>query len=449
MKIGEKIRLIRKNKKLTQGELVEGIASVTYICRVENGKVTPSPSFLKQISKKLGLTIEDLTNTLDDDRNKLERIIKNNKNNVQSLSESQLIYLHMNALEMHAQNDLANIYGILIHYYTLNNKFTEAEKLVGQSVKVINNNNIDKTNYNHFFYYNKCIGNYFYAKQSFEDAKHYYSLAESYIVDESSLESGNLYFNMSLVYQQIFEEVSINLIYTNKALAIYKKHNHSENLIKTLILLSQQYRDLNRIEDARSHLKKAQSLLFSQQELNHVLNAEIQYNIGKVYQKIGKDQHATQYFKSAIDISQPFIQPKNQNMKHFIPHRNIYAYACKSLVEVFYKQKNWKNADFYLSTAFDLVSNNHLSHLYIELKAMKANILKYRENHICYEKEMKETIQYALTNKHYILAKTLATELGNYYFESKYYKKSVDYYRIAQSHNQNFLDSSVEFSTVL
>ncbi|NDI34984.1 helix-turn-helix transcriptional regulator [Chengkuizengella sediminis] len=449
MEIGEKIRLIRKNKKLTQGELVEGIASVTYICRVENGRVTPSPSFLKQISKKLGLCIEDLTNTLDDDRNKLEQIIKNNKDNVQSLNESELIYLHMNALEMHAQNDLANIYGILIHYYTLNNKFAEAEKLVGQSVKVINNINIDKTNYNHFFYYNKCIGNYFYAKQSFEEAKYYYLLAESYIVNESSLESGNLYFNISLVYQQIFEEVSISLIYTSKALVIYKKHKHDENIIKTMILLAQQYRELNRIEEARSHLKKAQNLLLIQQELNHVLYAEIQYNIGKVYQKVGSDQHATQYFKSALDISQPFIQPKNQNMKYYAPHRIIYAYACKSLVEVFYKQKNWKNADFYLSAAFDLVSSNHLSHLYIELRAMKANILKYRENHICYEKEMKEAIQYAINNKHYILTKTLATELGNYYFENKYYKKSVDYYRIAQSQNHSFLDSSVEFSTVL
>ncbi|MDP5275985.1 helix-turn-helix transcriptional regulator [Chengkuizengella axinellae] len=448
METGEKIRWIRKFKNLTQGELVEGIASVTYISRVETGRVEPSPSFLNKVSKKLGITSEYLTNTLNENRNKLRQLILNYKNNVHLLNESDLFYLQMSALEMHSQNDLTNIYGILISYYTINNHLDEAEKLVGRSVKLISNKNIDKRNFPHFFYYNKAIGNYYYAKQFYEDAKFYYSIAERYITDETSIESGHLYYNYSLVYQQIFEEINISLIYTNKALQIYKMHNHEENIIKTMILLAQQYRDLHRIEDALSNLKKAQKLLL-EHELNHILYSEIQYNIGKVYQKINKDTHAIQYFKSTLQISQPFIQTKLSDMNGSVPHIKIYAYACKGLVEVLYKQKDWEDVQFYFSTAFDISCHHHLPHLYIELKAIKANIYKYKENHIFYEKEMKEAIQYALDHKHYVITKKLATELGDYYFENKYYKKSVDYYRLARNHTQNILDSSVEFSSVL
>ncbi|MEC5267402.1 helix-turn-helix transcriptional regulator, partial [Bacillus mycoides] len=52
MEIGERIRQVRMHKGLTQGELVSEICSVTYLSRIESGKIKPSSSFLKQVSKK-------------------------------------------------------------------------------------------------------------------------------------------------------------------------------------------------------------------------------------------------------------------------------------------------------------------------------------------------------------------------------------------------------------
>ena len=53
MEIGERIGQVRMHKGLTQGELVSEICSVTYLSRIESGKIKPSSSFLKKVSKKL------------------------------------------------------------------------------------------------------------------------------------------------------------------------------------------------------------------------------------------------------------------------------------------------------------------------------------------------------------------------------------------------------------
>ncbi|CAI8720604.1 hypothetical protein EMIT019CA3_140030 [Bacillus pseudomycoides] len=55
MKIGEKIRQIRIHREMTQGELVNGICSIPYLSRVENGTAKPSHSFLEKVSAKLDI----------------------------------------------------------------------------------------------------------------------------------------------------------------------------------------------------------------------------------------------------------------------------------------------------------------------------------------------------------------------------------------------------------
>ncbi|HDR4441493.1 TPA: helix-turn-helix transcriptional regulator, partial [Bacillus cereus] len=62
MEIGERIRHVRMQKGLTQGELVSGICSITYLSRIESGKITPSSSFIQKVSKKLEVKSDYLIN---------------------------------------------------------------------------------------------------------------------------------------------------------------------------------------------------------------------------------------------------------------------------------------------------------------------------------------------------------------------------------------------------
>lgn len=61
MKIGEYIKKLRENKKLSINQLsnLSGISSA-HISRIENGKRKPSPKMLKKIYPFLGVTYEEL-----------------------------------------------------------------------------------------------------------------------------------------------------------------------------------------------------------------------------------------------------------------------------------------------------------------------------------------------------------------------------------------------------
>lgn len=60
MKLGERIRQIRIHREMTQGELVKGICSITYLSRIENGQIKPSQSFLQKVAKKLDIDVNHL-----------------------------------------------------------------------------------------------------------------------------------------------------------------------------------------------------------------------------------------------------------------------------------------------------------------------------------------------------------------------------------------------------
>lgn len=69
MEIGERIRQVRMHKGLTQGELVSGVCSITYLSRIESGKIKPSSSFLIKVSKKLGVNCDFL---IDDNHEEIK-----------------------------------------------------------------------------------------------------------------------------------------------------------------------------------------------------------------------------------------------------------------------------------------------------------------------------------------------------------------------------------------
>ncbi len=76
MQFGEKLRLLRKNKGLTQPELAETMGiEQSYLSKLENGKSLPSNDVLNRILDVFSLGIGDLVDDLDQGvRNQLRQI---------------------------------------------------------------------------------------------------------------------------------------------------------------------------------------------------------------------------------------------------------------------------------------------------------------------------------------------------------------------------------------
>lgn len=57
--LGFYLKQVRKEKKLTQTKLAEGICSRSYISLLEQGQVTPSPEIVTQLAQKLKVDLQE------------------------------------------------------------------------------------------------------------------------------------------------------------------------------------------------------------------------------------------------------------------------------------------------------------------------------------------------------------------------------------------------------
>ncbi|WBW97239.1 helix-turn-helix domain-containing protein [Oceanirhabdus sp. W0125-5] len=63
--IGPYLKKLREKKNMSRSQLADGICSVSYIARIENGNRCPSSVILRQISNKLGITPEHLFRAIE------------------------------------------------------------------------------------------------------------------------------------------------------------------------------------------------------------------------------------------------------------------------------------------------------------------------------------------------------------------------------------------------
>ncbi|WP_139489994.1 tetratricopeptide repeat protein [Brevibacillus dissolubilis] len=58
--VGKRLRHFRKNLRMTQEELAEGICNRSYVSQIEKGNVIPSPEILEQLAKRLQTDLREL-----------------------------------------------------------------------------------------------------------------------------------------------------------------------------------------------------------------------------------------------------------------------------------------------------------------------------------------------------------------------------------------------------
>lgn len=65
IKVGPYLKELRKKNNMTRSQLANGICSVSYITRIENGNRCPSSVILRQLTNKLGITPEYLFRAIE------------------------------------------------------------------------------------------------------------------------------------------------------------------------------------------------------------------------------------------------------------------------------------------------------------------------------------------------------------------------------------------------
>ncbi|EOP10535.1 hypothetical protein KQ3_02104 [Bacillus cereus B5-2] len=164
MEIGERIRQVRMQKGLTQVELVSEICSVTYLSRIESGKIKPSSSFLKQVSKKL---VVDCDFLIDGNYEEIKLTIleicnKYKKDKI--ITEAELSLLELYVREVDSIPLLLKVYGVLIYYHARQKNVLHVKSLIDQASQMIPSQ-VELQDPEDYIYYLKARGLYFYNKQ--------------------------------------------------------------------------------------------------------------------------------------------------------------------------------------------------------------------------------------------------------------------------------------------
>ena len=415
MNIGERIRQIRIHKEFTQGELVSGICSITYLSRIENGQIKPSASFLEKISKKLDADYNFLINADEEDiEPKILEICTKYKTE-KIISEQDLSLLELYVRETSSIPLLLKAYGVLIYYHSRNNNLTYIEPIVDQASQLIPNR-VEAQHNEDFIYYLMARGLYYYNKQDNITAHEIYVQVESLLGVEEHLQHASVYYNLSVVNQRLYKDQSISRLYSTKAYKLYKKLNVENRAIDALIILALQY-NLDKLYDkAFESLKQAE--LGAKAISNSMYLPIISYNYAKIYQGLKDYTNAIKYYEESLQFSK------------FLPNEADKVYTLRSLIEIYIELKDWENVNRLIDDAFKILAVYDVPYAHVQLYGFKASIFKLRGDYYGYEKHMQTAIEMGLEKKQYPLVRELATELGNYFYDNRAYKMSAKYLKI-------------------
>lgn len=415
MAVGERIRQIRIHKGLTQTELIQGICSNTYISNIESGKAKPSYSFILKIAKVLEVEPDFLLqlnqqNIETDVQRIYEEFIQSEK-----IVSQDLALLKLQAKENHSNSTLIKIYYVLIWYY-IKHDMEEVHQLVEQAKNIISTDHSSAENEISYYFYS--MAKYYYENKDYSEAAFYAALYTDSLKDEAgSVREAKAYLNLAQARGKIDEDLELSRTYIRKALQIFKKHDAKTGIGHSLSQLAIQLHVNDFYDESLEVLKELS--VFAEEFNKEYYAPVIEYNYGRVYQKLGKFDQATEHLLKSMEYD------LKANREELTIHAN------KVLAEINIEQKNWKEADAYLTKCFQLTAAYNLPNSHIQILHLKAQIHKARFDFPAYEKELQQAVQLAQEGNYPLLVKEISIELAEHYHEARAYKMAAKYYQIA------------------
>lgn len=258
--LGEKIKILRKNLKLTQNDIACDILSRSILSKIETNKVTPSIYQLKYLATILNISTDFL---LSEDEFDIDTIINR---------EVSLIYkyynqkLYLNIISMYESNkiecskDINSYYYIGASYFELD-FFEESSKLLRKYIKKVLALNLDVQ----FQYINNFVKSINMLSLNYFNNNKTKSAIKYILIGKNFLENKNLIYTDD--YLKIINNLGINFIntfkykscisITEKFINMSKEHLNLRYIPMIYLNLNIASYNINRYEDAIKYIKIA------------------------------------------------------------------------------------------------------------------------------------------------------------------------------------------------
>ncbi|WP_112180353.1 helix-turn-helix domain-containing protein [Paraliobacillus zengyii] len=414
--IGNRIRYHRLELNMTQSDLAEGIISVSYLSKIENGLIEPPQKIIDFLCKELNI------NPYLQERKKyifmkltrdwFEALFKNDIHDAQNL----YIQIEKNNALIEKTESITLIDIHKLKYFLLQEKNEEARRQYEMlQILSVNFNNIENYYWLKFSAYYK-FRNLYYNKslEYFNQAKKYLS-STFYLEDE---EENGLYYMIALSASHARKTYKAQN-YAKKALQFYQKNYHLKQAAQCHILLGISFSRIAEYEEAIKSYKLAEKISRTINDIS-LLATSIQ-NIGNLYSIINKSQESIEYYLKSYNL-----QVNSTHKMKIIP--------IASLMKEYYRRHDIFNANYWLSEGISLLSQDESESVYqyeFQVYEQLINGINQDFDDIILKKIIPFLNEKGLHYEKVAYLKILA----QYYFDTRKYKLSAIYYNHALNIN--------------
>lgn len=409
--LGQAIKINRLRANMTQADLANGIISVSYLSKIENGTAEPPDEIIELLGEKLKINMLHSDEHITDQtiirwfhhllHSKLDesiRLYNRIKDNLSSAIDKQLLSL----IEIHK-----------LCYYSLIQDLDEAEKQIASLQKSSKKfSDIEK------YYFYKFIGNYHYRKLSYKKA------LESYLEAEK-LNKAELFHKMEEIHDLYYlianaasksRQTHLSLLYSLRALDYYQPNYKLKKCAECQIILGISYQRLREFEKAKASYNRAIDIV---EKIDNSLLLKLCYqNIGSMFSDWKQPTDAINYFLKSYEL-----RKYDSDTMKIIP--------ISSLMKEYYNLGDISNSKVWLDLGLDLIKSlNPLDSTYV----YEFTVYKHLINGIddTFEDLMTKEVIPFVEEKELIFEKVFYTKiLAKFYKDKRKYKLSSHYYEKA------------------
>jgi transcriptional regulator with XRE-family HTH domain len=290
--LGQKIKAIRKEKGLTQAELVEDRITRNQLSLIENGINNPSISTLKFIAQRLNVPMSYFLSNDDFSMHKCQRLVTKAESlldagdNDKAITEIESFLGSLNGVEDNTLSDLlGRVYTLLgiAHY---DNDKPRSRQVLLEAIKYL-----EQTD--HKLYLSKAynyIGIIYDDEGNLEQAENYLTKAYTLMLNanlENAILKLNIAYNLAYIYLKQ-EKYAVLIDFVNDNLKYSKKYKIFHNFGEFNMVLSAAYRyTFNNKQAILCTLKAIEYFQFSDDEVNKYtcyINLGIFYRLSVDYE---------------------------------------------------------------------------------------------------------------------------------------------------------------------
>lgn len=412
LNIGKLIATIRMEKGITQEDLSRGICSITYLSKLENGKIEPSAEILRFICEKLNIKFSHMQKENQKLKSEIEELYYAINIDNQDLAER----LYNSISEKDIYTPEMNTYYLLIlyRYYIYKADKNNIEIVFSKLKKIKKTFNKDQLAYYYHF-----SGLSLHLNQNYKKAINL--LVDAlYLHKEAGYVDFQLLYHLGLVYS-LDSKVASVFEYILPALHYFQDDLNYKRVIDCQIILGINYTRIKEYDKALECYNKV--LKLTQSIPSKSLIAKVYHNMGFLYYRLKDYSKSINFYEKSLALKKEYEE--------------LYSNTLFYLILVYVDSTNYTEATKLIERGLTLTTKHNHKSLNIRMNILNFSISP-GEKSLYVDYLQKVAVPFFKSRDDFKNLADCYERLGDLLVtDHNFYKKGSHYYKLALNLSKN------------